>query len=59
MDADKRGLGEALYSGVGGKLRDEGPAAFIGGFFEEVLERSLEAEFVGDLTGSKVLKVPR
>jgi hypothetical protein len=48
---------DALAAGVGGELGDEGPAALFGGFVEEVLEGSLEAEFVGDRVGFKVLKV--
>jgi len=42
---------DALAAGVGGELRDEGPAALLGGSVEEGLEGSFEAEFVGDLLG--------
>ena len=48
---------DALAAGVGGEFGDEGPAALFGGFVEEVLEGSFEAEFVGDLLGFKVLEV--
>jgi len=42
---------DALAAGVGGELRDEGPAALLGGSVEKGLEGSFEAEFVGDLLG--------
>ena len=48
---------DALAAGVGGEFGDEGPAALLGGFVEEILEGSFEAEFVGDLLGFKVLEV--
>src|ERR1039457_980057 len=38
---------DTLAPGVSGKLRDQGPAAPFGGFIEQVLERSLETQFVG------------
>jgi hypothetical protein len=42
---------------MSGEFGDEGPAAFFGGFVEERLEGTFQAEFVGDVLGFEVLKV--
>jgi len=48
---------DTLAAGMSGEFGDEGPAAFFGGFVEERLEGTFQAEFVGDVLGFEVLKV--
>ncbi len=48
---------DALAAGVSGEFGDERPTALPGGFVEEVLEWSFQAEFMDDLVIFEVLKV--